>query len=70
MVHYLVHYLEVIYINNDSIIKGRVDITLAEVLRQILNKKNMTQQDLIDIFVKDFVLQNLNLIINNEKGSK
>ncbi len=62
--------MEVIYINNDSIIKGRVDITLAEVLRQILNKKNMTQQDLIDIFVKDFVLQNLNLIINNEKGSK
>lgn len=66
----MVHYLEVICINNDSIIKGRVDITLAEVLRQILNKKNMTQQDLIDIFVRDFVLQNLNLIINNEKGSK
>ncbi len=62
--------MEVIYINNDSIIKGRVDITLAEVLKQILNKKNMTQQDLIDMFVKDFVLQNLNLIINNEKGSK
>lgn len=59
-----------IYINNDSIIKGRVDTKLAEALRQILNKKNMTQQDLIDIFVRDFVLQNLNLIINNEKGSK
>lgn len=62
--------MEVIYINNDSIIKGRVDANLAEALRQILNKKNMTQQDLIDIFVKEFVLQNLNLIINNEKGSK
>lgn len=31
----------------------------------------MSQQDFIDIVVKDFVLQNLNLIISKEvKGSK
>lgn len=62
--------MEVILINNESIIKGRVDNTLAEVLKQILTKKNMSQQDFIDMIVKDFVLQNLNLIILNEKSSK
>lgn len=64
--------MEVISINNDSIIKGRIDSSLAEVLKQILTKKNMTQQDLIDMVVKDFVLENLSLIISNNeaKGSK
>ena len=65
--------MEVITINsNDScIIKGRVDSTLFEVLKQILNKKKMTQQDLIENVVKDFVLQNLNLVIpKDDKGSK
>ncbi len=63
--------LEVIIINNEScILKGRIDFTLFEVLKQILNKKKMTQQDLIESFVKEFVLQNLNLIISENKGSK
>lgn len=69
LVH-LIKIMEVILINNESIIKGRVDNTLAEVLKQILTKKNMSQQDFIDMIVKDFVLQNLNLIILNEKSSK
>ena len=65
--------MEVITINsNDScIIKGRVDATLFEVLKQILNKKKMTQQDFIENVVKYFVLQNLNLVIpKDDKGSK
>lgn len=62
--------MEVILINNDSIVKGRVDSTLAEVLKQILAKKKMSQQDLIDMLIKDFVLNNLNLIISSEKSSK
>ena len=71
--HFIVPNMEVITINsNDScIIKGRVDATLFEVLKQILNKKKMTQQDLIENVVKDFVLQNLNLVIpKDDKGSK
>jgi len=60
----------VIINNNDCIIKGRIDSTLADVLKQILAKKNMSQQDLIDMFVKDFVLKNLNLIVSSDKGSK
>lgn len=60
-----------ININNDnSIIKARIDSTLIEALKEILNKKNMTQQDLIDTLIKNFVLDNLNLIIPNTKGSK
>lgn len=73
MVHFNVPNLEVIVINNNEscIIKGRVDATLFEVLKQILNKKQMTQQDLIESVVKEYVLQNLNLIIStSDKGSK
>ena len=57
--------------NNDScVLKGRIYSTLFEVLKQILNKKKMTQQDLIEDYVKDFVLKNLNLIISKDnKGS-
>ena len=76
--------MEVIFINNNEsfedlkqsnnnescVLKGRVDSTLFEVLKQILNKKKMTQQDLIESAVKDFVLKNLSLIIPNDKGSK
>ena len=61
--------MEVIFINNNEscVLKGRVDSTLFEVLKQILNKKKMTQQDLIESAVKDFVLKNLSLIIPNDK---
>ena len=65
--------MEVIIINSNEscVLKGRVDSTLFEVLKQILTKKKMTQQDLIEDAVKDFVLKNLNLIVpNNDKGSK
>lgn len=65
--------MEVIFINNDTyiIVKGRVEPTLGEVLKNILTQKNMTQQDLIDIAVKDFVLQNIHLVISKDiKGSK
>lgn len=60
-----------IIINNDSyIIKGRIDADIYEALKTILNIKAMTQQDLIDLKVKEFVLQNLNLIISKEKNQK
>ena len=64
--------MEVIIINNNEscVLKGRVDATLFEVLKQILTKKKMTQQDLIEDAVKDFVLKKLNLIIPSDKGSK
>ncbi len=60
--------MEVIIINNDIIIKGRIDPTLGEAFKIILDKKKMTQQDFIDLVVKDFVISNLNLIV--PKGNK
>ena len=51
--------------NNDSIIvKGKIDITINEAFKKILKTLNMTQQDFIDKVVKDFVLQNLHLVMN------
>lgn len=67
-VHICVLYLEVIIINNDNIIKGKVDATLNEALRKILKALNMTQQDFMDKAVKDFVINNLSVIMN--KGSQ
>lgn len=55
-------------INNDNIIKGKVDATLNEALRKILKALNMTQQDFMDKAVKDFVINNLSVIMN--KGSQ
>lgn len=60
--------MEVIFISNDITIKGRIEPTLGDAFKEILNKKKMTQQDFIDLVVKDFVLNNLNLIIS--KGNK
>lgn len=64
--------MEVIHINNNEscILKGRIDSTLFEVLKKILTKKDITQQDFIEETVKDYVLKNLNVIISNDKGSK
>ena len=51
--------------NNDSIIvKGKIDITINESFKKILKTLNMTQQDFIDKVVKDFVLQNLHLVMD------
>ena len=54
--------------NNNNIIKGKIDEKLYDAFRDILKELNMTQQDFIDQAVKDFVLSNLNLIMN--KGSE
>lgn len=65
--------MEVIFINNNDscIIKAKISTTLSDVLKQILSKKKMTQQDLLETAIKDFVLNNLNLVLqNSDKGSK
>lgn len=56
--------------NNDGIVKGKVDTTLNEAFRKILKALNMSQQDFIDKSVKEFVLSNLNLIMNKESEDK
>ena len=53
-------------ISIDNVIKGKIDNTIFEALKQILNYKKITQQEFIENAVKDFILKNLDLIIKNE----
>lgn len=53
-------------ISIDNIIKGKIDNTIFEALKQILNYKKITQQEFIENAVKDFILKNLDLIIKKE----
>ena len=58
-------------LNTDAIIKGKLDSKLNEAFKNILSKLNITQQEFIEVKVKEFVLENLNLLIpKNEKGNK
>ena len=56
--------------NNDVIIKGKIDETLDNAFKKILKNMNMTQQDFIEQVVKEFVLKNLNLVMNKGKQDK
>lgn len=60
----------VININNSEIsfIKARIDSNLNIVLKKILDKLNMTQQEFIDKKIKEFVIENVHLIVSeNDK---
>lgn len=52
--------------NNDIIIKGKIDANLNDAFKKVLSKLNMTQQDFIDKSVKEFVLNHLHLILSEE----
>ena len=57
--------------NNDSgIIKARIDANLYEVLKLLLNKLNMTQQELIESKVKEFVIENIQLVVSGKRDKK
>lgn len=57
--------------NNDvSFIKARIDANLNVVLKKILEKLGMTQQEFIDKKIKEFVIENVHLIVvDNDKKS-
>lgn len=57
--------------NNDTaIIKGKIDSNLNEAFKRILAKLNMTQQDFVERQVTEFVIKNMNIILNkDDKGS-
>lgn len=57
--------------NNESgIIKARIDSKLYDVLKMILNKLNMTQQDFIETKIKEFVIDNINLVVDTKSDKK
>lgn len=61
--------VEVIIINNESyIIKCKIDNNLNTALRKILEKNKITLQDLLEQKIKEYVIENVNVLI--DKGSK
>ncbi len=57
--------------NNDNCaIRGRVDANVFSALKIILAKQNLTQQDLIERLINEYVLKNLHLaILKDEKNT-
>lgn len=60
-----------IIINNEfSIIKGKIDVKLNDAFKKILSKNNITQQDFIEMQVRDYVLKNLDILLPKEDDKK
>ena len=55
--------MEVIFINNDCIVKAKIVAKLFEAFKEILSKTSETQQSILENAIKDYVLANLELII-------
>jgi len=53
-----------------NVIKCKVDPNLFEAFKEVLAMKKTTQQEFLEVCVKDFVLANLRLVIEKSKGSK
>lgn len=57
--------------NNESgIVKAKIDSKLYDVLKIILAKRNMTQQEVIESSIKNFVIENINLVVDNKSDKK
>ena len=57
--------------NNESgIIKAKIDGNLYDVLKLLLTKLNMTQQELIESKVKEFVIENIQLVVGTKSDKK
>ena len=50
--------------NETNIIKGRLDTKIYSIFKTILNKTKMTQQEFIEQKVKDFIVDNIELVID------
>lgn len=57
--------------NNESgIVKGKIDSQLYDVLKIILAKRNMTQQEVVETSIKNFVIENIKLVVDNKSDKK
>lgn len=57
-------------LNNDYVIKGKINNSLNEAFKKVLAKFNMSQQDFIEKSVTDFVIKNVSVILEKDpKGS-
>lgn len=55
--------------NNEVYIKGKIDNNLNEAFRKVIVKLGISQQEFIEESVKKFILDNINILID-DKGSK
>lgn len=56
--------------NETGIIKARIDSKLYEVLKILLSKQNITQQELLEKEIKDFIIENIHLIVDVKSDDK
>jgi len=56
--------------NETGIIKARIDSKLYDVLKIILSKLNITQQELIEKEIKDYIIENIHLIVDVKSDDK
>ena len=63
----IIFILEVMLVNSDTIVKGRIDGTLNEAFKKIIIALNLTQQEFIEESIKKFVLENINLLMVSDK---
>ena len=63
--------LEVINIaSENNYIKCRLETNLFDAFKEVLAVKKISQQEFLEMCVKDFVLANLKFVIEKSKGSK
>jgi len=56
--------------NETGIIKARIDSKLYDVLKIILSKLNITQQELLEKEIKDYIIENIHLIVDVKSDDK
>lgn len=56
--------------NETGIIKARIDSKLYDVLKIILSKLNITQQELLEKEIKDYIIENIHLIVDIKSDDK
>lgn len=52
--------------NNDGVIKGKLDSNLYEAFRKVIAKTGITQQEFIEESVKRYIIDNLSIIMEKE----
>lgn len=56
------------FLNNDLIIKCRISNDLGMALKRIIEKKQTTQQELLENLIKHYILNNINIVLEAEKN--
>ncbi len=52
--------------NNDGLIKGKLDSNLYEAFKKVISKTGITYQEFIEVSVKKYIIDNLNILLEKE----